>query len=455
MSAQNPPTREFPHVLTLLLGMMVLFTALTWLLPAGEFERQEVGGREVVKPGTYQRVDQQGQKFLDFLRAPIKGFRAAADIIGFVFLVGGAFAVVNRTGAIEAALKAVIRWCAAKPTLKLAVIPILMVLFSLGGSTFGMAEEVLVFILITVPLARSLGYDEVVGVAIPFVGAGVGFAGAFVNPFTLGIAQGIAELPPGSGFRYRLFCWFVMTLAGVAFVAYYASRLDQSSSEVASQSGTGDFNSRHLVVLSLLASSIGLLVYGVNTWGWYIEEIAALFFGLGLLSAAAYGLAANEAVEAFVEGTQEVVVAALIIGFSRGLLVLAEQGKIIDTLLNLIVSLAEGFPAAVSVVVMFFFQSFLNFFVPSGSGQAALTMPIMAPLSDLLGISRQVAVLCYQFGDGISNLIIPTSGITMGVLQLGEVEYDRWFRFALPLVLLLSGLAIALLLPPVVLFAWQ
>lgn len=456
---------KFPHVLTLLTLLMVVFSLLTWLVPAGEFERRQFKNKQVVVPGTYQQVEQQGQSLMQMLMAPVKGFKEAADIIGFVFLVGGAFGVVNRTGAIEAALHRVIDKVRARPSYRHAVIPLLMLLFSLGGSTFGMAEEVLVFILITVPLARSLGYDAIVGAAIPFVGAGVGFAGAFINPFTVGIAQGIAELPPGSGFAYRLLTWMVMTLTGIGFVAWYGHRIHRDpalshmhgcqAEPVAEGAEVEVLTGSRVAVLWLLAATIGLLVFGVQNWGWYIEEIAGLFFGMGLLVAALYRLPASEAVAAFVKGAGEVMVAALIIGFSRGLLVLAADGKIIDTILNSLAGLAQGFSAVASVGIMFLFQSFLNFFVPSGSGQAALTMPIMAPLSDLLGISRQVAVLAYQFGDGISNLVIPTSGVTMGVLELARIPYDRWFRFVMPLVVLLSVVAMLLLIPPVTFYDWQ
>lgn len=445
---------------------MVGFTLLTWVIPAGEYQRQTFNNKKVVVAGTYRTVDQQGQGLMDFLTAPGLGIVEAADIIAFVFLVAGAFGIVQRTGAIQAFLQKVIAFGVARPQYKLAILPVLIMLFSLGGATFGMAEEVLVFVMLTIPLARALGYDTVVGVAIPFVGAGVGFAGAFINPFTVGIAQGIAGLQPASGIYYRLICWTVFTLTAIVFICRYAVRLenDPANSVVSDVASRWEEKAEHeilpmdgprLAVLGLLVASLVVLVFGVQKWGWYIQEIAGLFVGMGLLAALVGKVPAAEAVKAFNHGAGDVVMAALIIGFSRGLLVIAEKGAIIDTILHSMAGLAEGFAPTVSVLVMFLFQSFLNFFVPSGSGQAALTMPLMAPLSDLLQIERQVAVLAFQFGDGISNLVIPTSGITMGLLEIAAIPYDRWFKFCFPLVALLSLIACVLLVLPVSVFAWS
>ena len=461
--------KRFPDTLTIILAIMVLFIAMTWIIPAGEFDRETFGSKEIVIPGTYHVLaESYGQGLMDFLMAPIKGFQAAADIIAFVLLVGGAFSMVSSTGAINAALYKVIGLARRRPKFKMWVIPLIMTLFSLGGSTFGMAEEVLVFILITIPLARALGYDSIVGIAMPFIGAGAGFAGAFINPFTMGIAQGIAGLPIGSGFGYRLFCWFVFTSVCTGFVMWYAKRIEKNPElslvhEIDSQRtdedlSSGDeieFNTKRKLVLALLTGAIALLLVGVNEWGWYIEEIAALFVGLGLVVAVTFRMNAHDASAAFVAGTKDVVTAAMVIGLSRGLLVLAEDGKIIDTMLFALSDAASGFPEAASIEIMFVFQTFLNFFIPSGSGQAALTMPLMAPLSDLLGITRQCAVLAYQFGDGISNLIIPTSGVTMGILEIAKVPYNKWFKWIMPLMIILTIVAALLLLPPTIMFDWN
>jgi uncharacterized ion transporter superfamily protein YfcC len=460
---------HFPDTLIIIMGIMLIFTLLTWLIPAGNFEREIFEGRKVIVPGTFQYLDvQHGQGLMDFLRAPIKGMAAVADIIGFVLIVGGVFSLISYTGAFEAFLIRVIEKLKYKPEMKHWFIPVIMTCFSIGGATFGMSEEVLVFILLMIPMARSMGYDSIVGVAIPFLGAGAGFAGAFVNPFTIGIAQGIAGLPPGSGMGYRLVCWFAFTALAIWYVMRYARKIEKFPAlsvvheidksrlqeEVSMKQEQHQWNSSKRNTLFLLASAMILLLFGVNYWDWYIEEIAALFFGLGVIVAVLSKIPMNEAAKAFTNGTKDMVNAAMVIGFSRGLLVLVEEGKIIDTMLFHLASLAEGLPKVASVEIMFLFQSALNFFVPSGSGQAALTMPLMAPLSDLMGISRQVAVLAYQFGDGITNLIIPTSGITMGILEIAKIPYPTWFSWSVRFVIYISLLAMLLLIIPVLFMTW-
>jgi uncharacterized ion transporter superfamily protein YfcC len=459
--------KKFPDTILIILGILILFIIMTWLVPAGEFQRTTMNGRTVIDPGTYQRVEQVGQGPGTFFTAPIKGFVSAAQIIGFVFLVGGAFKILTQTGAVDAGLRRVISISEHHPAYKRWILPIIVTLFSLGGATFGMSEETLVFVLITIPLALALGYDSLVGVAIAFVGAGAGFAGAFINPFTIGVAQGIAELAPGSGIEYRLVVWAIMTLLAVIYIMRYASKVEKDPTrslvyEVDKQRDIGHMESgepipftlsRQLVLWSLLATLV-ILILGVSYWHWYINEIAGLFIGLGILCALLSRMKADDAIKAFIDGANEMMTAALIIGLAKGLIVVAEDGKIIDTILNGIAQSTEGLPRGVTVEIMFILQSCLNFFVPSGSGQAALTMPIMAPLSDLLGITRQTAVLAFQFGDGLSNLIIPTSGILMGILAIAKIPYNVWLKWMIPLFLILSLAAMLLLLAPLYLFTW-
>lgn len=456
--------KKFPDTLLLLMGFLLLFTLLTWLIPAGQFERQELNGREVVVPGSYQRVESTPQGVGDFLMAPFKGFIAAADILAFLFFVGGAFSILKATGAISAGLESIVKASKAGRFPRKAVIPLVMVLFSLCGATFGMSEEVLVFVLITIPLALALGYDVITGVAISFVGAGAGFAGAFLNPFTVGVAQGIAELPPFSGIEYRLFAWTLTTTVAILYVMRYARRVakqpesslmaGQEQLSVISHIDSSAFTARHRWLLLLLVVVLGLLVLGAVQWGWYIAEITGLFVAFGIVAGWVGQLGVSKSLEAFKEGAIDMLTPALVIALAKGLIVLAQDGHIIDTVLHGIAQAAAGLPAAVSVEIMFVLQTALNFFVPSGSGQAALTMPIMAPLGDLLGLSRQVVVLAFQFGDGFSNLIIPTSGVTMGVIGIAKIPYPVWFRWILPLFGWLSLLAGILLLLPVLVFAW-
>jgi uncharacterized ion transporter superfamily protein YfcC len=459
---------KFPHAITIILSIMVLFIALTWIIPAGEYDYKEQNGREVVIPESYHRVEPNPQGIFDFLTAPIKGFVSAAQIIGFCLLVGGAFGILNRTGAINAGLSNLIIYSSKNRSSKRWVLAMLMVVFSVCGATFGMSESVLVFILITVPLALALGYDSIVGISVSFLAAGVGFAGAITNPFTIGIAQGIAEIPLFSGWEYRLLIWFILTSVAVIYVLRYASRIEKSPSlspvfsvdqKRKSQDESVDsdmsFGYKRKAIVILLFLSLGMIVYGSGKWGWYINEISALFIALGIASALIYRLAMPEAIKAFVGGAKDMLMAGLIIGLAKGLLIIATDGKIIGTMLNAMVSVTDNFGKVLSVQMMFIFQGVLNFFIPSGSGQAALTMPIMAPLSDLIGVTRQTAVLCFQMGDGLNNMIVPTSGVTMGVLSMTNIPYSKWFKWLLPLILILFALALLLLIPPVLLFEYS
>ncbi|UCD38715.1 MAG: putative basic amino acid antiporter YfcC, partial [Fidelibacterota bacterium] len=338
-----------------------------------------------------------------------------------------------------------------------------MLLFSLGGAVFGMSEETIPFVLIFVPLAMRLGYDSITGVAIPFVGAGAGFAGAFLNPFTVGVAQGIAEVPLFSGLSYRFVCWLVVTAAAIAYVMIYAAKVKaapekspthaedeekRSSLEAGQSDEFSGMTRQDKAVLLTFAAGMVVLVYGVLRHGWYIEEIAAVFLVTGLAVGIVGRLPAGIITESFLGGAKDLVGTALIIALARAILVVARDGHIVATILHSLSSVVEGFHPIISSQLMFGVQTVLNFFVPSGSGQAALTMPIMAPLSDLVGVTRQTAVLAFQFGDGFSNLIIPTSAVTMGVLTLGGIPWERWARWILPLEGIYLVIGCLLLIPP-------
>jgi uncharacterized ion transporter superfamily protein YfcC len=460
--------KKFPDAVTIIIGIMVIFILLTWVIPAGEYVYTEINGRQVVISNSYHLVQSNPQGLFAFLTAPIKGFVSAAQVIGFCFLVGGAFGILNRTGAINAGLHNVILYSKNNRQSRYWILASLMVLFSICGATFGMSESVLVFILITVPLALALGYDSIVGIAISFLAAGVGFAGAVTNPFTIGIAQGIAEIPLFSGWEYRLFIWLVLTTIAIVFVLIYARKIERNpekspvyeidrARKSSTESSVADtqFNIKRKVIVVLLFLSLVLLVFGSNKWNWYINEISALFIALGIISALVFGLAVSDTVKAFMDGAKDMLMAAIVIGLAKGLLIIATDGKIIGTMLNYLASLTDDFGKVFSVQLMFIFQSFLNFFIPSGSGQAALTMPIMAPLSDLMGISRQTAVLCFQLGDGLNNMIIPTSGVTMGVLSMANIPYSKWVKWLFPLFLILFITALLLLIPPVLFFSYS
>ena len=456
-----------PNTLIIVFSVAVLTTVLTWIIPGGEYQYEEKNGRDVAVPGSFQYIDRVPQGPGSLLTAPLKGINEVSYIIGFVLVIGGVFSIISKTGAITGAIHAIARGHAEKPGRNFILIPAIMVLFSLAGATFGMSEEVIPFVLLFIPLARNIGYDSITGVAMCYMAAHIGFAGAFINPFTLGIAQGLAELPALSGMEYRLFIWVLLTTVAIFFVMRYAARVkkDPESSpvyELDQKNWPRDSNvsietdrmtRRQIGVLALLGIAIAGLVFGVMRYDWYVTEMGGLFLGLGIASAIVAKLKLNDIATSFIEGAKDLVGPALIIGFARGILIIAREGEIIDTILFwLSQAISIGHPV-LSAQLMFVTQSFINFFIPSASGQAALTMPIMAPLSDLVEVTRQTAVLAYQMGDGFTNMIVPTAPVLMGALGLAKIPWDVWARWILPYQVILFIIGLLLLIPPV-LFEW-
>lgn len=451
-------TKRFPHTLTIILFIMIGLIILTWIVPSGEYQREELNGRLVVVPGSYERIDGNPQGLWAMLTAPIKGFVSAAQIIGFCLIVGGAFGMLNRTGAITAGLTSILKFSERKPQYRKFVVPVIMVFFSLAGATFGMSESVIVFVMITIPLAIVMGYDSIVGICMSFMAAGVGFGAAITNPFNLGVAQMIAEVPMFSGWDYRVLIWAVMTAIAITYVMLYIRKLEKDpkrspvyeldrARDMSEMEGQDQkvFKWQRKLIIVLLFVSLALLVVGANSWNWYINEISALFLGLGLLSVLIYRLPAKDTIDAFIGGAKDLVTAGLIIGFSRGLLVIATDGKIIDTILYTVSGWGEGLPGELSIQLIFLFQSAFTFLVPSGSGQAALTVPIVAPLSDLLEIGRQTAITAFHLGDGLMSMIVPTSGVTMGVLAIANIPYQTWVKWFVRLLLVFFAAAMLLL----------
>lgn len=445
---------------------IVLMAILTWIIPGGSYEFQEKNGRKVVVPDSFKNVERNPQGLFAILTAPIKGFSDSnvSLIIGFVLIIGGVFSVLQKTGAIDALIRSLALQVKKKPFLDHFFIPVFMTVFSLGGATFGMSEEVIPFVLLFIPLALSLGYDTVVGVSIPFIGAGAGFASAFMNPFTVGIAQQISDLPLFSGFMYRVICWFFVTAVAIVFVMNYAKKIRKEPSRSITYEldrekrkalcleeieSPEKLTLRHKLVGFVFLFGIIFMIYGVLKYGWYIDKITAIFLGIGIAGALVGRLSINEFTSSFVSGAKDLVGTALIIVMARGILYIAQDGKIIDTILHSATSLIKGFHPYMTAVLMFIVQSIINFFVPSGSAKAALTMPLMAPLADLVGLSRQVAVLAYQFGDGFSNMIVPTSAVTMTVLTSAQIPFEKWVGVVWKLQIWFFITGLILLLPPV------
>lgn len=437
---------KVPHVYIILLAIVVICAILTYFVPAGEYSMIEgPGGRMVVDPTSYHGVDQTPLGVFDVLKSIPKGMVEVASIIFFIFIVGGSFAVVQGTGAIEAGIAALTKKMAGKER---AIIPVIMIAFSLGGAVFGMAEETLPFIPIMVTLCIALGFDSLTGAGIVLIGAGAGFAAAFMNPFTVGVAQGIAELPLFSGMQFRIVAYVIFLALSISFVYWYAGRVkkdptkslmyqkDKERTDVLDLDALIELTTAHKLVLAIVGATIALLVFGVIQYGWYIQEISALFLGMAIVAGLVGKLGFNGFAEKLVEGMAALAGGALVVGFARAILVVLNDGSIMDTLLYSIATTVSTLPSVLAAFGMYVFQCLLNFIIPSGSGQAAVSMPIMAPLADLVGVTRQTAVLAYQLGDGISNIFTPTSGYFMAGLALAKIPWEKWAKWMLPLVLL-------------------
>ena len=448
MRSADSTARRLPDSIVLIFLLIVLAQAASYVIPAGEFERE---GRQVIE-GTYHAVEAEPLPPLTFLTAVPAGLAAAQEIIFFVFLVGGVIRVVRATGAIDAVIGWAISRLGARPAWLVAG---MVALFSLGSSTVGMAEEYMPFVPILVAMCLALKLDAVVAVGIIYVGAGVGYACAAVNPFTVLIAQDIAGLELTSGQLVRWLLLVVCLAVGVQHILRYAARVrsDPARSLVADVDYTGGFErpegvrftGRRAAVIAILVGGIGLFVYGVAARGWYLVELSAVFLGIGLLAALVGRLGPNGAARAFLDGAAEMTATALLIGFARTIEVVLSDARVIDTIIQALAAPLGALPAHAAAVGMLAAQTICNLFIPSGSGQAYVTMPIMAPLADLTGVTRQTAVLAYQFGDGFTNMLVPTNALLMGILGLARIPYQRWVAFVVPLLVklyLIAGLAL-------------
>ena len=445
---------RFPEALVLIFAMIVAAQVLTYVLPAGEYERED---RQVLA-GTYHAVEAAPLPWHAALTKVPKGLEAAAEIIFFVFLVGGAIGVIRATGAIDAAIGRAISTLGARPVL---LVGGMTTLFAVGSSTIGMAEEYMPFVPILVAMCIALKMDAVVALGMVYIGAGVGYGAAAINPFTVMIAKDIAGQDPSVGFGLRWVLLALLLVVGIHHLLRYARRIgaDPGRSLVRDidYSGGGheltaaELTPARLGILAAFAAMIGVFIWGVNARGWYLVELAALFLGVTIIAAALGRVSPNRTARAFTTGAAELTGTALLIGFARTIEVVLSDARVIDTVIHGIASLlakAEALGSGAAVISawgMLLVQSVCNFLIPSGSGQAYVTMPIMAPLADLTGVGRETSVLAYQLGDGLMNLIVPTNALLMGMLLLARIPYQRWLRFILPLVVKLYLVAMAVL----------
>ncbi len=524
--------KKIPHTYVIVFSIVVLCAVLTWIIPGGAFDRETVNvngiDRSVVIPGSFHYIDKNPQSWQVF-SALFDGFVDKAGIIVFILIIGGAFWIMNESKAIDVAIGSVLRFTARMGHRGLVkkigadnlIFLLIMTMFSFFGAVFGMSEETIAFTIIFVPLAVSMGYDSIVGVSLCFVAAALGFAGAFLNPFTIGIAQGLSDLPLFSGLEYRLIMWVIISAVGFTYILHYAHRIKKdpdrspvredddywrklhSSTQVKIEYHTpvsawitwilliavmalfsffrpmtalsfgeselklpaipiltGLFvvtgwialrKSVHFFVIDLLLFTILFLITGVMGYGWYIMEIATLFFAMGLATGIAMSYDANKITKLFLDGVRDIQSAALIVGLAGGIIIILQNGNIIDTLLYKLSESISDMGRMASVSMMYIVQNLINLVMPSGSAKAALTMPMMSQFSDLIGVSRQATVVAFQLGDGFTNMITPTSGVLLGVLSVARIPYEKWFRWVLPFILILIVLGFLLLIPTVVL----
>ncbi|WP_426370950.1 YfcC family protein [Aliiroseovarius sp. PTFE2010] len=452
---------RFPTAYTILFLLIILVAALTWIIPAGSYDRvlDDTVGREIAVAGTYQEVDPNPQGFWDIMLAPTAGFydpesyaANAIDVALFVLFLGGFLGIVNATGAIDTGIRSVMRGLQGH---EIWMIPILMSLFALGGTTYGMAEETLAFYAILIPIMIAAGYDAVTGVAIILIGAGIGVLGSTINPFATVIAANASGIPFTDGIALR----FVLLIGGLiicaAYVMRYASRVkaDPSRSVVARQSAAhralflkdqpegaeaSTLTGTQSIVLVIFGLTFAVMIWGVSSQGWWMARMGALFLGSAIVIGLIARMGEKQITGNFVDGARDLLGVALVVGLARAIVVIMENGLIADTILHGAEQSLAGLGDLAFINLMFWIEVGMSFFVPSSSGLAVLSMPILAPLADFAGVARSLVVTAYQSANGLVNLINPTFAVVIGGLAIGRVSYDRWLVFIWLLLLILT-----------------
>ena len=452
---------KVPGTYTIIFAMILLSALLTWFVPGGEYVKGEEGTL------SYRDVESVPQLFGVFT-ALYHGFVKQSGIIIFILIVGGSFWLLNSTGAISVGIGRFIRSVGRYHKVVLVAITLL---FSFAGAIFGMSEETIPFVGIVVPLVVSMGYDAFLGMLIVYVAANVGFSSAFLNPFTVGIAQEMAELPLFSGMEYRLFCWAILTLLLILFVLFYAKSVYKAPQAAAEQqqfaapqpTATSQpiaapqapaepqpcpqrMSAAQKIILLILFATIVLLVVGVTLWGWYMAEISGLFLAMGIVSGIVAGYDSGRISSEMIAGAKDILSSALVVGLASGIIVILQEGRIIDSILNSLQAALNNAGGEWSLSAMYGIQALINTIIPSATAKAAITIPIMAPFSDMVGVSRQAMVLAFQFGDGFTNMITPTSGVLIASLSMARITYSDWVRKIWRPVLALMVIGLLLLL---------
>ncbi len=546
--------RKVPHTFVIVFCCILVAAMMTWFIKPGKYVQEQVDGESVMTfyyqdqlPEPYAQEFHAEPQTWQVFSALFKGFEKQSGIIVFILIVGGAFWILSKSRAIDTGIMAFLGFTKrlehnkviGKIGVNNIIITMIMILFSLFGSVFGMSEETIAFTLIIIPLAISMGYDSIVGVCMVYVAAHIGFSGAMLNPFTIGIAQGIADIPLFSGIGYRLVCWVILTIVGIVFVLLYANKVKKNPkisivyeddeywrnnsslrgaelSDATRQStssetsgllrsslprndgawivygfivaillfcairypmtamkignststlpllpiGAGLFalvgffalrKSVPYFILTLLFGTVYYLIVGVLGYGWYIMEIATLFLFMGVCSGLSIGKSASDIAKLFIEGMGDILSAAVVVGLAAGIVIVLQDGGVIDTILYGLSKSMSNLGVIASTEIMYGIQTLINIVIPSGSAKAAITMPIMAPFSDLIGISRQTTVMAFQFGDGFTNMITPTSGVLIATLGVARIPWEKWVRFIWKFILVLIVVGGLLLIPTVTL----
>jgi uncharacterized ion transporter superfamily protein YfcC len=450
MTAENTVKKggfKIPHTYVILCTIIILAAIGSYVIPPGEYDRakDERTGRTLVDPKSFHSVERTPVGIFELFKSVPDGMIAASEIVFFIFICGGVFTVLQETGAIDAGLGKAIVAMRGRENLMIAGT---MIVFSIMGATMGMSEEVIAFIPIGVALSRAVGLDDIVAVSMLSTGAAIGFSSGLMNPFTVGVAQSIAELQLFSGMGFRFIGYIALCVSAIAYTLRYAKMIKRDPTKSymygVEQQGEHDirsfenviFNVNHALVLAVIVAFLGFMLYGVMELGYYITELATIFLMMAIIGGLMGRISPSGIARAFVRGCADITFGALVVGISRGILVTLQNGHIIDTIINYLASVVGALPGGLAAIGMFFVQSVINFFIPSGSGQAATTMPIMTPLADMIGLTRQTAVMAFHYGDGFSNSIIPTSASLMGVLAMAKVPYEKWFKFIWPLMII-------------------
>lgn len=430
----------FPNTYVIIILMMIIAVLLTWIIPSGEFERvkDEVSKQSIIIPGTFKYIENNPISLFKIPVYIMKGLAKASDIVFLVIIVGGAFNIIIETGMFQSFAGRLTKVFSNKEVL---IIPAFSTIFALACTTMGV-NTFIGFAPIAVIIARSIGYDAIVGVSMVALGGAIGFSTGTFNPFTTGVAQSLAGLPIFSGLGYRFVCLVVFLVVTNIYIIWYAKKIkanpeasvvyemEQENKKIeVSEKQHDKIEGRHYLVLLIVIACFVLLVYGSQNWKWKLQENAAMFIWMGVLSGFAYGFGPSKIAEEFTKGAKKLVYGALMIGMANGISLILTDGKILDTTVQYLGGLLVTLPSYLQAAGMFLMQLLINGLITSGSGQAAATMPIMLPVADIIGITKQTTVLAFNFGDGLSNYILPTSSALMGFIAMVGISYSNWMKF--------------------------